>query len=110
MNEVQISGRFTKEPKLEKGNEYVRVKFTIANNDIKDKPCFFDCAAYNAVAELIVKNYSQGDLLVFTGRLSSYSFRTEENKFVKGVELVVKAITFTKFQKSGTKDEDIKEA
>ncbi len=106
MNGFQISGRLVREPKIEQGEGYTRVKFTLANNDVKDKPYYFDCLAYNGVADFISKNYNKGDMIIFEGKLTSYSYRTEDNRFIKGVELLVKSVVATQSLSNGMDSND----
>lgn len=76
MNRVQLVGRTTKNISIEKTNDSVYAKFTLAINEGKDRngnerATFVPVTAWGKVAEGLVKYVGKGSLVAVEGRISA---------------------------------------
>ena len=98
MNNVQLIGRFTKDPDVKVvGDDLTIASFKLAvdrrfrKNDDAD---FITCKAFGRTAEFIEKYFSKGKKIALTGRLESGSYENKEGKTVYTLEVVAENVEF----------------
>ena len=94
MNHCHFIGKFTHNPKLEKGGEVNKTvfelaltrKFKKANGELGRQTNYILCEAWASGAEVIVRNFKEGDTIVIHGEARSLDddsiiFRVKEFDF-----------------------------
>lgn len=101
MNRVIEIGRTTKDIELKttpSGTSVVSfsiaVKRNFKNGEGNYDSDFFDCTAFNKLAETISKYVHKGDMLGVVGRLQTRSYTNKEGNNRKVTEIVVEEIEF----------------
>lgn len=96
MNNVNLTGRITKEPEIkltQNGNSYVM--FTIAvNRKYKDangekQADFIPCVAWNSQANFINTYVKKGNLIEVTGNIQSRTYQTQSGEKRNIIEVIV---------------------
>lgn len=118
-NQLNLIGRFGKDPELKQAGDTYVCNFNLARNRdyVKgDHPetDWFPCVAFGKTAEVICKYFKKGDSLGFSGSLRTRSYEstkyTDENgkgMEVKIIEALVDTIDFSASStKSGKLDSD----
>lgn len=101
MNNVNLVGRFTRDPELRYTPNGVAVAdFTLAvRNPYKDDgegADFIRCVVWQKPAELIAESHLQGDMIAISGRLETRSYENDEGMTVFITEVNVENFTFVK--------------
>lgn len=101
MNNVNLVGRFTRDPELRYTPNGVAVAdFTLAvRNPYKDDgegADFIRCVVWQKPAELIAESHLQGDMIAISGRLETRSYENDEGMTVFVTEVKVENFTFVK--------------
>ena len=99
LNKVIILGRLTRDPELtevKKDDKERKVSsFTIANDKGKDSEAqFFDCYAWDALAETLVKYKKKGEQILVVGELRARKYVDKEGKTRVSYEIVAREIEF----------------
>lgn len=97
MNNVQLIGRFTKDPELKViGDDLPIATFSLAVDKRfkRDNADFIPCKAFGKTADFIGKYFSKGKKIALTGRLESGSYQNKEGKTVYTLEVVVENTEF----------------
>lgn len=95
INRIVLIGRLVRDPELRKTKENVSVVgFSIAvdNPPIANgekTTSFFECTAWNALADNIVKYTHKGSLIGIEGRLQQRTYVNKSNVNVSVVEIIV---------------------
>lgn len=110
MNNVVISGRFTKTPTLKRTqNGMPWMTFSLAVNAGKDKQAYFPpCKAFDKTAEKIEKWGEKGKLVIIQGHLATGSF-IKDGKNVYTTDVIVDRIEFCEKRSDLVPDEIDKE-
>lgn len=106
MNKVILTGRNTKDIELRQTPSGVSaiefsiaVKRTFKNANGGCESDFFDCIAYNKLAETISKYVKKGDQVGIEGRLQTRNYTNKEGKKVYVTEIVVENVEFLQSKK-----------
>ena len=109
-NTVTVSGNVVRDPELRFTNNNKAVcEFTVAWNQMardgqEKKAHFFDCVAWEKMAESVSENARRGQRVTVTGRLNFESWEKDGQKRNK-VKLVVEDVGMSlKFKDSGVPD------
>jgi len=109
-NTVTVSGNVVRDPELRFTNNNKAVcEFTVAWNQMardgqEKKAHFFDCVAWEKMAESVSENARRGQRVTVTGRLNFESWEKDGQKRNK-VNLVVEDVGMSlKFKDSGVPD------
>lgn len=94
MNNVNLIGRLTADPKVTETKETVVARFTVAINRNKDMTDFINCVAFNKTAELIADYFGKGDMIGLTGSLHSGSYDGKDGNRVYFTEVNVNRVYF----------------
>lgn len=111
MNNVNLIGRFAKDPDLRYSSSGTAIcNFVLAvRNPYKDDgegADFISCVAWQGVAELVAENHEKGNMIGVTGRLQTRSYEDNEGKMRYVTEVNVESIHF--IQTITKEDEDNK--
>ena len=116
LNKVIILGRLTKDPEIKEvkkaDKEHKVSAFTIANDKGKDTEAqFFDCYAWDALAETLVKFKKKGEQVLVVGELRARKYEDKDGKRRVSYEIVAREIEFISEGKkeSGDKKSKAKE-
>jgi single-strand DNA-binding protein len=99
MNHVTVVGNLTRDPELRYTNASKPVvSFTVAETArrkdgdqwVDGDTSYYDCTAWDSLAENIAENLSKGTRVIVTGRLQQRSWETPDGKRSK-VELRIEA-------------------
>jgi single-strand DNA-binding protein len=99
-NVIFIIGRLTRDPELRytPTNRAV-ASFTLANNrdyvsggNRVEKVSFFDCVAWNKLAEVVAQYLKKGKLVAVTGELQQRRWEDNDGKHRSKIEIVVSEI------------------
>lgn len=101
MNKVFLSGRLTRTPELrtsKDGNTKI-LSFSIANNVYNAKTkennaVYFNCIAWNKIAEYIEKKAQKGTYINFEGNLMMNEYYNKENKKINQVLINVEKVEY----------------
>lgn len=106
MNKVILTGRNTKDIELRQTPSGVSaiefsiaVKRTFKNANGEYESDFFDCIAYNKLAETISKYVKKGDQVGIEGRLQKRNYTNKEGKKVYVTEIVAENVEFLQSKK-----------
>ncbi len=92
MNKVLLRGRIVKDMEIT-SSKVPYTKFAIANNVRKDKTYFFNCIAFDKLAETMVNYCKKGQEVIIEGELTENSKNgvTYINVVVKNFEFIGQA-------------------
>ena len=96
MQKVQVIGRLGKDPELREVGESKVVNFSIATTEkgftrqdgtkVEDHTEWFNCTAWNRLADVIAKYLKQGDLIYIEGKNRTRSYDKDgETRYVTDV-------------------------
>lgn len=104
MNQVMLSGRFTRDPEIRQttGGKAV-VSFTLAVQKNKDSADFINCVAWEKVAQTIAQYFHKGDPVIVFGRLDTRSYE-KDGKKVNVTEVGVRTVEFPMTKREEPKD------
>lgn len=110
MNKVTLIGRTTKDIELveygkgkDKGH-YAKV--TLAIRAGKDNTDFIYCTLWGKTAEIAAEYVKKGDLVAFSGRVSSSSYENEDGDKVFRTDISINEIELLSNRRSEDDDED----
>lgn len=109
LNYIFMKGRLTSEPELLRVGEEEKAvaKFRLAVPKRKgkgeDEADFFNCVAWNGLAEVIEKFCTKGDSVTIVGSIHNVKWTDKEGNNRYGEQIVVKEIDFSHKKK---KDDD----
>lgn len=111
MNNVNLIGRFAKDPDLRysaSGTAICNFVLAVRNpyKDDGDGADFISCVAWQGVAELVAENHEKGNMIGVTGRLQTRSYEDNEGIMRYVSEVNVESIHF--IQTRSKEDEDNK--
>lgn len=96
-NHVSIIGRFTQNPEIKTAGEHKVMNFTIARNrrTTKDhqEADFFDCVAWDGLADFIAKYFTKGSKIGIDGTLQTRIYESNGVKR-KITEIIVNSTEF----------------
>lgn len=91
MNDVNLTGRITKDPDVRTTEKSQIVNFTLAVNRefSKEKECdFISCVAFNNQATFISKYITKGDLIGVHGRIQVRNYQSKNGDTVYVTEIL----------------------
>ncbi|MBR5354648.1 MAG: single-stranded DNA-binding protein [Alphaproteobacteria bacterium] len=100
LNQIIIHGRLTNDPSMQiknGGNGSAILPFAIANDNYYNNTkttMFFNCVAFNANAQFIVKHFKKGSEIIIIGRLQARSYETQDGEKRNVCEIVVNSVEF----------------
>ena len=100
LNQIIIHGRLTNDPSMQiknGGNGSAILPFAIANDNFYNNTkttMFFDCVAFNANAQFIVRHFKKGNEIIIIGRLQARSYETQDGEKRNVCEIVVNSVEF----------------
>ena len=104
MNQVMLSGRFTRDPEIRQTiNGKAVCSFTLAVQKTKDSADFVPCVAWEKVANTIVQYFRKGDPIIVFGRLDTSSYE-KDGKRVNVMEVGVRTVEFPMTKKAEYSD------
>lgn len=112
MNKVVLMGRLTKDVESKTVGEMTIANFTLAiDRRYKKKgeekvADFFNCTAFDKLAEIIAKHFGKGNRILVTGRLQNESWEKDGVKQY-ATKVIVEEFEFTESKKDSGEDEDI---
>lgn len=111
MNNVNLVGRFTRDPELRYTPNGVAVAdFTLAvRNPYKDDgegADFIRCVVWQKPAELIAESHRQGDLIAVSGRIETRSYENNDGYTVYVTEVKVDNFDFIKPKEDDGEDDN----
>ena len=105
MNQVMLSGRFTRDPEIRQTtNGKAVVSFTLAVQKDKEKADFINCVAWEKVAKTIVQYFKKGDPIIVFGRLDTRSYE-KDGKRISVTEVGVRTVEFPMTKRDEPKEE-----
>lgn len=108
MNNVNIIGRLTKDVEVRKTSTNKSVSsFSIAVDNLATKDgekttSFFNCNAWNSVAETLSKYTRKGDRIAISGSLIQRNYDNKNGEKISVVEINVNSITLIENKKENT--------
>lgn len=108
MNNVNIIGRLTKDVEVRKTSTNKSVSsFSIAVDNLATKDgekttSFFNCNAWNSVAETLSKYTRKGDRIAISGSLIQRNYENKNGEKISVVEINVNSITLIENKKENT--------
>lgn len=109
LNCVLLEGRLVKQVEIRSvkvGEKEKHVAtFSLAVTGSNKQSCFFECIAWDKIAENVTKFTNKGDLISVRGRLNQRKVKTKDGKEFEKVELILDEINFltTKKEKEDSK-------
>lgn len=109
LNCVLLEGRLIKQVEIRSvkvGEKEKHVAtFSLAVTGSNKLSCFFECIAWDKLAENVTKFTNKGDLISVRGRLNQRKVKTKDGKEFEKVELILDEINFltTKKEKEDSK-------
>lgn len=95
MNKVVLSGRLTREPEMRTtGTGNSMVTFCIAVRSSAEKTNFFDCVAYEKLADNIYKNVTKGEKITVLGTLNQRAYEGKDGHKRDVIEVFVQEAEF----------------
>lgn len=102
LNQINLCGRFTRDPVLKFTNEQVPVvSFTIAcDRDHKSsdtglrKTDFIDCVAWRALAEFVADSFHKGSMALVQGRMQVRDWVDKSGEKRRNAEVSVEHVYF----------------
>ena len=108
MNNVAITGRFTRDPEMRHTQSGTDVaNFTLAvdrpySKDQEQSADFIDCVAWKKTAEFICNYFGKGAKIEVTGRIATRNWEDKNGNKRKTTEVVVNNCAFAESKKSGS--------
>lgn len=110
MNQITLIGRLTNHPKITYGankESITHIVFHFAVPDLSMKKMeqgnyptdFFNCCAWNKLAEVIAKHCKKGTKLLIVGRLKNNNYEKDGQK-IYGNEILVDSLEFLEMKKT----------
>lgn len=103
MNNVQLVGRFTRDPEVRysTGERSIAIaRFTLAidrrfkSEEGNQTADFISCVAFGKTAEFIEKYFYKGQRIGLVGRIQTGSYTNQEGKMVYTTDVVAEAVEF----------------
>jgi len=100
MNNVELSGRLTKEVDVKHIGDTSVAKFNLAvdrkfKKDNEPTADFINCVAFGKTADFIEKYFSKGSKIIVTrGRIQTGSYTNKDNQKVYTTDVVVEEVEF----------------
>jgi single-strand DNA-binding protein len=111
MNQLTIIGNLTADPEERTTKSGKRIAtFTVATNDRKDNPVYFNCAAWERVADPIMKYFHKGSKIAVTGRVSAHAYKGKDGEPKAEIDVYVSTFEFCdrKPERGDAYDDDVK--
>ena len=95
MNYIAVKGRLTKDPEIRRTTTGKAVcSFSVACDRDKEHTDFFECVAWEQVAENIAKFFSKGRAIIIQGKLTTRDWTDKEGRKRKATEILVREFDF----------------
>ena len=106
MNTVILLGNLTKDPEIRYFEETILTTFTIAINNGKKEPYFFDCKSWNKTAENISEYFRKGSKILIQGELIQEKWKTDDGENRSKVLVNVNRFDFVTSKKGEEKENE----
>lgn len=95
MNYIAVKGRLTADPTIRRTNTGKAVcSFGVACDRDKEHTDFFECVAWEQVAENIAKFFAKGRAIIIQGKLTTRDWTDKEGRKRKATEILVREFDF----------------
>ena len=95
MNYIAVKGRLTKDPEIRRTTTGKAVcSFSVACDRDKEHTDFFECVAWEQVAENIAKFFAKGRAIIIQGKLTTRDWTDKEGRKRKATEILVREFDF----------------
>ena len=95
MNYIAVKGRLTADPTNRRTTTGKAVcSFSVACDRDKEHTDFFECVAWEQVAENIAKFFSKGRAIIIQGKLTTRDWTDKEGRKRKATEILVREFDF----------------
>ena len=97
MNTITLNGRLTKDVEIKQlADNKAIAKISIASNGRKkdDDVNFFECKAFNGVANTCAKYLKKGSAVLVVGTMSQYKYNKQDGTTMTGWEVLIDNIEF----------------
>lgn len=107
MNNVQLVGRFTRDPEVRYTDGGATIaRFSLAcdrrfKKEGEQNADFINCVAFGKTAEFIEKYFHQGHKMGLTGRIQTGSYTNKEGQKVYTTDIVAENIEFVESKNGG---------
>jgi single-strand DNA-binding protein len=111
MNQLTIIGNMTADPEERTTPSGKRIaSFKVATNDRKDNPVYFNCSAWERVAEPILKYFHKGSKIAVVGRVSAHAYKGKDGEPKAEIDVYVSTFEFCdrKPERGDAYDDDVK--
>lgn len=88
MNDVILTGRFTRDPMIMPGKKVKAAKFNIAAKNDKGRIDFINCVAFHQKADYVERNCRKGTLISVHGFIHTSSFVKDDTRIFNTEVLV----------------------
>ena len=96
MNKITIYGRLTEDVKkyvTQSGKSVANVRIA-SNGRNKEDVSYFDCKAFNGLADVIEKHLHKGDPIVAYGSMHQYKYQAQDGASKTSWEMLIDDIDF----------------
>lgn len=106
MNNVQLSGRLTKDPDVRTttgGKKYARITVAVSRNHktASQQADFINCVAWDKLADILEKYFQKGKGIVISkGRITTNAFTNKEGKRVNTTDVTIEEMEFPLLSKA----------
>ena len=107
MNDVLLTGRFTRDPIIMSGKKAKAAKFNITAKNNSGRADYINCVTFNQRADYIEKNCRKGSLITVHGYLHTSSYVKDGTRIYNTEVLVDKLETYGAKNDVINYDEDI---
>ena len=95
MNYIAVKGRLTADPTIRRTTTGKAVcSFSVACDRDKEHTDFFECVAWEQVAENIAKFFAKGRAIIIQGKLTTRDWTDKEGRKRKATEILVREFDF----------------
>ena len=95
MNFIAVKGRLTRDPEIRRTNTGKAVcSFSVACDRDREHTDFFECVAWEQVAENIAKFFAKGRAIIIQGKLTTRDWTDKEGRKRKATEILVREFDF----------------
>lgn len=107
MNQVLLTGRFSKDPELHYSKDgigvssfHLAVKRSYKNSDGTYEADFIPCVSFRKTAEIIASYCDKGSLIALSGRLQTRNYENKDGIKIYVTEVVADSIEFLQKKKA----------
>lgn len=103
LNTVVLTGRTVEDITVKTTNGGKRLaNIRLAVDAGNDQTYFFDCVAWNNLAEAVAKNVGKGSLIGVSGQLTQSTYEDKNGNKRNSVQILVQNVSFEQTKKPGS--------